>query len=558
MLNLMRPFYFIRLGTRVLAALACMLAAAPAAAQTPGPAGFTVLVRSRPVGNEQVTVQRTPGGWTVTSNGRMGPPIDMTLRTFRIEYDADWKPASLSFDATLRGQAGTIDTTVSGSSARSVLTPAGGAASEQTVTIDPKAILFANPMVAPFEAVAARLTTAAAGTIIPFYQPPAGSFTAEVGESTDEQIKTVDRVIHARRTHLTFNVANGSSIAMEVWGDETGRLLRVSIPSQALDFARDDIASVGARIVTMARPNDEDVRIPSTGFSLAGTISKPQNAAGRLPAVLLVAGTGLEDRDEIMSGIPIFGQLANALADAGFLVLRYDKRGTGQSGGRVEAATLTDYAEDAKAAVKLLDDRDDVDDDRIAVVGYGEGGWIALLTARKNGRVATVALLATAGVSGTDLNLSEVTRALERSNRPDADRQATIDLQQKIQQAVITGKGWDQPGITDAVRRQADTPYFKSFLMFDPAETLKDVRQPILVIQGALDTELAASHAQALADLANARKKAVPAKVAVVPGVDHLLAPSTTDDAGSSGQAVSSAVTSAVIDWLTATNQTLD
>src|SRR4029453_2733590 len=102
------------------------------------------------------------------------------------------------------------------------------------------------------------------------------------------------------------------------------------------------------------------------GFSLAGTISQPTSApratagkpsqapAGKLPAVVLVGPSGPTDRDGLAYGIPVLGEVAGALADAGFLVVRYDKRGIGQSGGRPESASLADYAEDVIAAVKML------------------------------------------------------------------------------------------------------------------------------------------------------------------------------------------------------------
>ena len=145
-------------------------------------------------------------------------------------------------------------------------------------------------------------------------------------------------------------------------------MIRFSVPAQSLDVVREDIASVSSRSVTISRPNDEQVKIPSNGFSLAGTMSKPaQSTAARLPAVVLVGGSGPTDRDSLAFGIPILGQIAGALADAGFIVLRYDKRGIGQSGGRAEAASLADYAEDVRAAVKMLADRKDVDPKRIAV-----------------------------------------------------------------------------------------------------------------------------------------------------------------------------------------------
>ena len=138
----------------------------------------------------------------------------------------------------------------------------------------------------------------------------------------------------------------------------------------------------------------------------------------------------------------MYGQLANALADAGFLVLRYDKRGVGQSGGRIETAGFAEYAEDLRAAVKFVADRKDVDPKRIAVVGHSEGGAIALVAAARDKRIAALVLMAAVGVSGSDLVLAQQKRLLDRSNLSDADKQATIDLQKQILEAVITARAW--------------------------------------------------------------------------------------------------------------------
>src|SRR5205823_8942390 len=128
-----------------------------------------------------------------------------------------------------------------------------------------------------------------------------------------------------------------------------------------------------SRTVRISRANDEAVTIPSNGFTLAGTLSRPASSTvPRLPAVVLAGGSGGGDRDGFVAGVPILGQIAGALADAGFIVIRYDKRGMGQSGGRAEAATLADYADDLRAAVKFLEARKDVDPKRLAVVGHGE------------------------------------------------------------------------------------------------------------------------------------------------------------------------------------------
>ena len=118
---------------------------------------------------------------------------------------------------------------------------------------------------------------------------------------------------------------------------------------------REDVASVSSRRVVISRPGDEQVLIPANGFNLAGTVSKATlHQRAQSGRSCWSAGSGPLDRDETVAGIPIFGQLASALADAGFAVLRYDKRGIGQSGGRVESAGLTDYAEDLRAAVKFM------------------------------------------------------------------------------------------------------------------------------------------------------------------------------------------------------------
>jgi fermentation-respiration switch protein FrsA (DUF1100 family) len=155
-------------------------------------------------------------------------------------------------------------------------------------------------------------------------------------------------------------------------------------------------------------------------------------------------------------------------------------------------------------------------------------------------------------VTGAELNMAQVAHALDRAKRPDAERQATIDLQKKIQDAVLTGKGWE--GVPPALRRQAEIPWFRSFLAFDPAKPMSDVRQPILIVQGLLDTQVAPSNADRLEAMARARKKAGSTEAVKVSGVNHLLIPATTGEvdeyATLKDKRVSPAIMSAIIGWL--------
>ncbi len=516
-----------------------------------GASKFTIFLRAVPIGTEEIALERTAAGWTITSSGRTAAPINLVARRVQVRYTEDWKPLDLSVDGTLQGQPLSNRTTIAEGKATSVFTEAGQSGQK----VDPvasDALLLPSPFWGPFEALAQRLRTAPVGSTLQAYSLQV-SFPIEVGESSDETIDTGTRGLRARRTVVRLIAPGAAPLDAEVWGDEVGRLLRLSIPAQNLEIVREDIGSVAARRVSISRAGDQPVRIASNGFSLAGTISRSTESGTRpLPAVVLVSGSGPADRDEATFGIPIFGQLAGALADAGFQVLRYDKRGVGQSGGRPEAATLGDYAEDLRAAIKFMTDRKDVDRKRLALVGHSEGGSVAMLAAAKNDRIAAVVLIDAIGLTGAEVNLEQVTHALGRTSRSEADKQATIDLQKRIQHAVITGTGWE--GIPSTVRRQADIPWFQSFLAFDPAKPMADMPQPVLIVQSLLDTQVSPANADRLEKLAKARKKGGPVETVRVPDINHLLVPATTGETDEypklNDKRISPAVAGSISAWL--------
>ncbi|MCC6988053.1 MAG: alpha/beta fold hydrolase, partial [Acidobacteria bacterium] len=274
------------------------------------------------------------------------------------------------------------------------------------------------------------------------------------------------------------------------------------------------------------------------------------------PAVVLIGGSGPADRDGTVAGIPVLGHIAKGLVDAGFLVIRYDKRGIGQSGGRAETATLADYADDARAVVTYLrKSRKDADPKRIAVLGHSEGAWVALQLGRLEKDIA--ALVAVAGASGTGgaLVLEQQQHLLDVLKVSPEEKKDKAALQGRIN-AAATGQGtWDE--VPKELRAQADTPWFASYLAFDPAKVMKDVRQPLLIVQGELDTQVPPYHADALAALAKARKRQVAADVVKIPGVNHLLVPAGSGEvseyASLADKQVSAQATTAVAGWLTRT-----
>jgi len=559
----MRSVHSIRaaLAAAVLAWLGTAAAAQIVPAPPPLPetnaTSFSIFIGGRPLGSESIAVNRVADGWLIASTGRIAAPLDVIARRLQVRYTADWRPLSFDFDGTQRGVAQTVHTVIEGTSARSDVTVAGQT-TQKTDAVDPNALLvLATNFFGPYEALAARVKTAAAGTDLPAYaEGPMISFMIRVGESAPEQIQTTARLVTVRRTALTM-VLPGSNIDATIWTDDLGRLVRFNVPGQSLDVVREDIAAVSSRTVTISRPNDERVTIPGNGFTLAGTISRPASAAAtRLPAIVLVGGSGPTDRDSLVFGVPILGEIAGSLADAGFVTIRYDKRGVGQSGGRAESATFADYAEDARAAVRFLADRKDVDPKRIAILGHSEGGLVALIAADKEKRIAAVVLIATPGMRGTDVILAQQQRALNRMKLSEEERQAKIDEQKKINDAVVSGNLSQLPA---NVRRAVDNGEAQSLFTSDPEKLMKEVRQPILIVQGELDAQVEAKNADLLEAMAKKRKNGT-VDVVKAAGVNHLLTPATTGDVDEYGSLrdkhVAASVTQPIATWLQKTLST--
>jgi len=529
-----------------LALAAWLFVAGPAAAQTAelpatGEAAFAIFLRGAQIGREQVTLARGPSGWILTSTGRSEAPLDFTIARFEMKYAPDWQPLELTLEARLRNAVATVKTSFAMTTAINEITQNSKTVSKED-QISAKTIVLPNNVFGAYEALAARLAGAEAGSELPVYVVPQAEVKVKVRAVNEQALTGPGGGIRTRRYDVT--IANPDRpVDAIVIVDQRLRLVRFELPALGLLVVRDDAASVALRPEAARNPTDVDVTIPANGFNLAGAVTTPPGVAGRLryPAIVLVGGAAPGDRDQAIGGIPVFAQLAKGLADSGYIVLRYDRRGTGQSGGRIESATIADYAEDIGSAVRWLAKRDDVDKKGIVVAGYGEGAATALIAASRNNEIDGVVTIDAAGSRGAELILEQQKRVLDALALAPEERQRRIDLQKRIQDAVIAGAGWD--GIPEAMRRQADTPWFKSVLTFDPSQVVPRVKQPILILHGELDPNIPPSEADRLAALASARKKAPPTEVVKIPGVAQTLA-------APGEKTISPAVISAIAEWL--------
>ncbi len=295
-----------------------------------------------------------------------------------------------------------------------------------------------------------------------------------------------------------------------------------------------------------------DVAYPggAPGVTISGTLTMPQGK-GPFPAVLLISGSGPNNRDEQVLGHKPFLLLADTLTRRGIAVLRYDKRGVGKSTGSYAKATSADFAQDAAAGVAYLRTQSAINQKSIGLLGHSEGGLIApMVAAAHPTQIAFVVLLAAPGMTGEKILLAQsdlIARAdgasaqelaqndaLQRRLFAIVSRQPNQVLAQQQAQAAIlkTFSGMspaDKAQIPDpkayakAQVAELNSPWMRYFLAFDPRADLQKTRCPVLAIDGSKDLQV--PPAEDLSRIANALHAGGNSQVTIkeFPNLNHLF-----------------------------------
>lgn len=261
----------------------------------------------------------------------------------------------------------------------------------------------------------------------------------------------------------------------------------------------------------------EDVTFKNekAGITLAGTLTLPKKE-GVFPVVILISGSGPQNRDEELMGHKPFLVLSDFLTKNGIAVLRYDDRGTAQSTGNFKNSTSLDFATDALAAVNYLQTRKEINKQKIGLIGHSEGGLIAPIVATNSKSISFIVLLAGPGLPGNQLLLLQQKLIAEAAGMSEADIQKAQEINKTAFNIIAKSKGPEQlktditayitqvskndpnkpAGITEAeyIKMQTDkilTPWMVTFLTFNPAPTLERVKCPVLALNGAKDLQVA-------------------------------------------------------------------
>jgi pimeloyl-ACP methyl ester carboxylesterase len=327
--------------------------------------------------------------------------------------------------------------------------------------------------------------------------------------------------------------------------DKANRLAGLQVtPSQSPD-------AYGERPQTPTPPFPyaaKEVLYPNAvgGIEIGGTLTLPEGP-GPHPVVLMITGSGPQDRDETLFGHKPFLVIADHLTRKGIAVLRVDDRGVGKTTGDPATATVEDHVTDVEAGVAFLKTQAEIDPKRIGLIGHSEGGVIAPVVAAKSSDVAFLVSLAGPAVSGAELNPMQVRALLTAGNAPAAIVDEIVLGQENLMKLLVAGA--PDTELQDAVKALAKvavkltpgvdpndveaqkttaremipllSPWFRSWAKLDPAVHLAKIEVPILIMIGDKDLQVPAGPNLDKAKLALAKNPKL--RTEQLPGLNHLF-----------------------------------
>jgi len=339
---------------------------------------------------------------------------------------------------------------------------------------------------------------------------------------------TVATVVRLGADSVILNLGN---VPLRARTDAVGRFLGAIVPSQDVTFERlagdSPVAAwrppAGPAPVSYAAPagapyTAEEVKVSTpAGLTLAGTLTMPSHAAGaRVPAVVLITGSGPQDRDEHSPAIEQwrpFRDIADTLSRRGIAVLRLDDRGVGGSSAGPANATTADFADDIRAALAWLRTRPDVDPRRLGVVGHSEGGIVAPMVAATDSTLRAVVILAGPASRGSVILDAQRRYLLSRdTSLTPAKRDSLLKLADAASDSAYREPGW-----------------LHFFATYDPLPAARRVRAPTLILQGENDHQVPVAEARTLAAAMRAAGNSH-VTLRTFPGMNHLLVPDPIGD----------------------------
>lgn len=270
---------------------------------------------------------------------------------------------------------------------------------------------------------------------------------------------------------------------------------------------------------------EEAVSFTNAQYTFNGTLTLPENYSKNTPVVLMVTGSGQQDRDEELFSHKPFAVIADAMARQGIASLRYDDRGWGDKSINFADFTTDDFRQDAAAAIPLLRKRFD----KVGILGHSEGGTIAMMLAAE-GKADFIVSLAGMAISGKETLIMQNHQAMSAIGLPKETVDSYCNSISKALDEIASGKKASEINIDDVPQalkpivikalQQADTPYIRHFLTVDIGKLLPKIKCPVLALNGTKDTQVDcdANTTRIEKGLANCKHS-----IKKIDGVNHLF-----------------------------------
>ena len=329
-----------------------------------------------------------------------------------------------------------------------------------------------------------------------------------VEERAQERFRLAGRPVVLRHLFVTVSGAIGANL----WIDPDLRIVKMDFPLQRAEIFLEGFEKIAPEphpAVVPAGIDALEVDYRSGDHRMAGTLTLPARRAERLPAVILISGSGPQNRDEDSVGVGgvklgLFRAIAERLGRAGIAVLRYDDRGVGESGGSFATATMTDFEEDARAALRYLETRPEIDPRRIGIVGHSEGAILGARIAADPSSVKALVLMAGVAENGKSILRWQADKTLSGTRLGQSERKAAAEQQEEFFRLVEAADG----EVAEVQGQTINVGWFKEFLSCDPLSAVRRIRCAVAILQGERDVQVPPDDArllkQALAESGNA------------------------------------------------------
>ncbi len=322
-------------------------------------------------------------------------------------------------------------------------------------------------------------------------------------------------------------------------------LLLLIVFSSTLIFAQSEFTSI-------------DTAFYSNGSKLTGTLTLPR-IKRKVPAVILLTGSGNQTRDEIIYGFPIFKTIAEYLSSNGIAAFRFDDRGTGGSEVGNSGGTTAEYAEDALAAFDFIRTFPEVNQNKVGLLGHSEGGMAAIIAGAASSEISFIVLMAGPTIAGSEITLKQISSLLSRKGVSESVRNEKLKLEKEIIELVknqgnteiLYPKLFDEAiksfkELPEATKKQfpsdsayaklfasqtirtLNNPWTKFWFTYNPEDDLLSLSMPVLGVYGGKDMQVPAKADSTALRSASIESGNSKVKIVIFPNANHLFQKANT------------------------------